>query len=111
MARPRRQRAGLGGIWPLSPEPGSRVVAPVSARPSVQVLPAKTASFAMADIKLLALAMDLRARACEMLSRAETIYDTDAEQTMRAVAACHEKLAQRVEHDSVGGRPSSDTLR
>jgi hypothetical protein len=35
--------------------------------------------------------------------------DMDTEQTMRAVAACHEKLAQRVEHYSVGGRPSSDT--
>ena len=65
----------------------------------------------MADIKLLALAMDLRARAREMLSRAETIYDMDTEQTMRAVAACHEQLAPRVEHDSVGGRPSSDTPR
>ncbi len=30
-----------------------------------------------------------------MLSRAETIYDMDTEQTMRAVAACHEKLAQQ----------------
>jgi hypothetical protein len=65
----------------------------------------------MADIKLLALAVDLRARAREMLSRAETIYDMDTERTIRAVATCHEKLAQRVEHDSVGGRPSSDTLR
>src|SRR5258708_39855597 len=111
LARPRRQRAGLGGIWPLRPEPGSRVVDPVSARPSIQVLPAKTASFAMADIKLLALAMDLRARAREMLSRDETIYDMYAQQTMRAVAGCPEKVAQRVEHDSVGGRPSSDTPR
>jgi hypothetical protein len=31
---------------------------------------------------------------------AETMYDVDAEQTMRAVAACHEKLAQQVEQDS-----------
>jgi hypothetical protein len=65
----------------------------------------------MADIKLLALAMDLRALAREMLFRAETIYDMDAEQTMRAVAACHEKLAQQIEHYSVGGHPSSDTPR
>jgi len=28
------------------------------------------------------------------------MYDTDAEQTMRDVAARHEKLAQRVEHGS-----------
>jgi hypothetical protein len=62
----------------------------------------------MVDVKLLSLAMDLRARAREMLSRAETIYDMDTEQRMRAVAACHEKLAQRLEHDSVGEHPKSD---
>jgi hypothetical protein len=62
----------------------------------------------MVDVKLLALARDLRARAREVLSRAETIYDIDAEQRMRAVAACHEKLAQGVEHDSVGGHLQSD---
>jgi hypothetical protein len=62
----------------------------------------------MVDVKLLSLAMDLRARAREMLSRAETIYDMDTEQRMRVVAACHEKLAQRVEHDSVGEHLQSD---
>jgi hypothetical protein len=62
----------------------------------------------MVDVKLLALARDLRARAREVLSRAETIYDIDVEQRMRAVAACHEKLAQGVEHDSVGGHLQSD---
>jgi hypothetical protein len=36
----------------------------------------------------------------EIQARAETMYDTDAEQTMRDVAARHEKLAQRVEHGS-----------
>jgi hypothetical protein len=64
--------------------------------------------FAMVDIKLLSLAMDLRARAREMLSRAESIYDIETEQRMRAVAACHEKLAQGVEHNSVGGHLQSD---
>jgi hypothetical protein len=59
-------------------------------------------SSVMVDVKLLSLAMDLRARAREMLSRAETVYDTDSEQRMRAIAACHEKLAQRLEHGSVG---------
>jgi hypothetical protein len=62
----------------------------------------------MVDVKLLGLARDLRARAREMLSRAETNYDMDTEQRMRAVAACHEKLAQGVEHDSVGGDLQSD---
>jgi hypothetical protein len=65
----------------------------------------------MQDIKLLALARDLRARAREMLSRAETIYDMDTEQRMRAVAACYEKLAQRVDHESVRGRFHSGTPR
>jgi hypothetical protein len=51
----------------------------------------------MIDINLLSLARDLRARAQEILARAETIYDTDAERTMREVAARLEKLAQRVE--------------
>jgi hypothetical protein len=51
----------------------------------------------MADVNLLSLARDLRARAQEILARAETIYDSDAEQTMREVAARHEKMAQRVE--------------
>ncbi len=54
----------------------------------------------MVDFNLLSLAWDLRARAQEILARAETIYDADAEQTMREVAARHEKLAQRVEHGS-----------
>jgi hypothetical protein len=54
-------------------------------------------SLEMVDINLLSLARDLRARAQEILARAETMYDTDAERTMREVAARHEKLAQRVE--------------
>jgi hypothetical protein len=54
-------------------------------------------SLEMIDINLLSLARDLRARAQEILARAETIYDTDAERTMREVAARLEKLAQRVE--------------
>ena len=65
----------------------------------------------MQDDKLLALARDLLARAREMSSRAETIYDMDSEQRMRAVAACYEKMAQRVEHESVRGRLHSGTPR
>jgi hypothetical protein len=62
----------------------------------------------MVDVKLLALATDLRARARELLSRAETNYDMETEQRIRAVAVCHEKLAQGVEYDSVGGHHQSD---
>ena len=54
----------------------------------------------MVDINLLSLARELRARAQEILARAETMYDSDAEQTMREVAARHEQLAQRVEQGS-----------
>jgi hypothetical protein len=51
----------------------------------------------MVDVKLLSLAMNLRARAQEILVRVETMYDVDAQQTMREVAARHEKFAERVE--------------
>jgi hypothetical protein len=51
----------------------------------------------MVDVNLLSLARELRARAQEILARAETMYDPDAERTMREVAARHEKMAQRVE--------------
>jgi hypothetical protein len=61
-------------------------------------------SLAMADVKLLSLAMDLRARAQDILVRAETIYDMDTEQRMRAVAARCEKFAQQVEQHSAEGR-------
>ena len=54
----------------------------------------------MVDVNLLSLAGDLRARAHEILARAETVYDTDTQQTMCEVAARHEKLAQRVEQGS-----------
>jgi hypothetical protein len=54
-------------------------------------------SFAMVDAKLLSLAMDLRARAQDILARAETMYDVDAQHTLREVAARHKKFAERVE--------------
>jgi hypothetical protein len=53
----------------------------------------------MVDIKLLSLAMDLRARAQDILVRAETMYDVDAQQTMREIAARCVKFAERVEFD------------
>jgi hypothetical protein len=65
----------------------------------------------MVDFNLLSLARDLRARAQEILARAETIYDTDAEQTMREVAARHEKLPQRVEQGPVRQECEEGLLR
>jgi hypothetical protein len=54
----------------------------------------------MPDQKLLALARDLRVRAKEILAKAETMSDADARETMHAVAAGYEKLAQRVEQEA-----------
>jgi hypothetical protein len=53
----------------------------------------------MVDVKLLSLAMDLRARAQDILVRAETMYDVDAQQTMREIAARCVKFAEQVEFD------------
>jgi hypothetical protein len=54
----------------------------------------------MPDANLLSLARDFRARAEEILTRAETMHDADTRQKMREVAAGYEKLAQRVEQRS-----------
>jgi hypothetical protein len=53
--------------------------------------------FALADVMLLLLAMDLRARAQDILAKTETTYDVDAQYTMCEVAARYEKFAERVE--------------
>jgi hypothetical protein len=52
----------------------------------------------MPDAQLLLLASNLRARAEEVLAKAETMSTADARSTMREVASRYEKLAQRVEH-------------
>jgi hypothetical protein len=49
---------------------------------------------------LLLLARDLRARAREVLAKAETMQDADARWQMREVAASYERLAQRLERAS-----------
>ena len=51
----------------------------------------------MPDLKLLALASSLRARAEEVLAQAETMKDTGAKQKMRGIAASYEKLALMLE--------------
>ena len=51
----------------------------------------------MPDLKLLGLARSLRARAEEVLAKAETMKDADAKQKKRDVAASYEKLAQQLE--------------
>ena len=57
----------------------------------------------MPDTDLLSLARDFRARAEEILTRAETMHDADTRQKMREVAAGYEKLAHRVERQSGEG--------
>jgi len=51
---------------------------------------------------LLLRARDLRARAREVLAKAETMQDADARQKMREVAAGYERLARRLEQESGG---------
>jgi hypothetical protein len=53
----------------------------------------------MSDSKLLALASSLRARAKEILAKAETMTDADAREMMRAVAAAYERLTDRLEKE------------
>jgi hypothetical protein len=54
----------------------------------------------MPDAELLSLAKTLRARAVEVLVRAETMVDADARQMMCELAARYDKLAERLEHES-----------
>jgi hypothetical protein len=51
----------------------------------------------MPDIQLLLLARDLRARAEEILAKAETMGDAGAREMMRGAAASYEKSALQVE--------------
>jgi len=53
--------------------------------------------------RLLSLARDLRARAREVLAKAETMKDADARQKMHEVAAGYERLAERLEKAAGGG--------
>jgi hypothetical protein len=55
--------------------------------------------------RLLSLARDLRARASEVLAKAETMKDADARQKMQEIAAGYERLARRLEEAS-GGKES-----
>jgi ubiquinone biosynthesis protein UbiJ len=50
---------------------------------------------------LLSLANDLRERAEEVLARAETFHDVEAQEMMRTIAANYEKLARKLEHLAV----------
>jgi hypothetical protein len=54
----------------------------------------------MPDLKLLARVRDLRARADEILAKAETMTDADAREMMRAVAVSYAKLAERLEEEA-----------
>ena len=51
----------------------------------------------MPDANLLSLARDFRARAEEILARAETFSDAEARRTMLDIADGYEKLAKRLE--------------
>jgi len=49
--------------------------------------------------RLLSLARDLRARARQVLDKAETMQDADARQKMLKVGARYERLARRLEEE------------
>jgi hypothetical protein len=51
----------------------------------------------MPDASFLLIASDLRARAEEVLARAETFNDADARQKLRKIAETYVKLAERLE--------------
>jgi hypothetical protein len=53
-------------------------------------------------VKLLALAREMRARAEEVLARAETFHDAQARRMMRETAEGYVKLAQRLEREAGG---------
>jgi len=53
---------------------------------------------------LLLRARDLRARAREVLAKAETMQDADARREMREVAAGYERLARRLETAAGGDK-------
>jgi len=50
--------------------------------------------------KFLSLARDLRARAREVLAKAETMQDADARRKMHEIATGYERLARRLEKAS-----------
>ena len=51
----------------------------------------------MPDPRVQLLARDLRARAEEIWSRAETFHDAEARQKLREIAASYEKWARQLE--------------
>jgi hypothetical protein len=51
----------------------------------------------MPDPRLLLLVSELRARAEEIRTRAETFHDEEARQELRKIAATYVKLAERLE--------------
>ena len=55
------------------------------------------------DTQLLLLARDPRARAEEVLARAETFHDADARQKLHKIAASYVKLAERLEQRARDG--------
>jgi hypothetical protein len=55
---------------------------------------------AMPDLKLLALAKELRDRAAGALVRVETFHDPDCKRLMRQIAATYEELAERLEKEA-----------
>jgi len=78
----------------------NRLHCPLAANKSPAIRTLRVALFKgvpMLDRELQSLARGFRARAKEILHRAETMHDSEARVKMREIAAGYESLAQRVE--------------
>src|SRR5258707_385599 len=64
------------------------------------VEPTKNEGRHVRDPEIRVLVSSWRARAQELLSKAETMQDAEAQQTMREIAAKYETLAQQVEQQT-----------
>ena len=85
----------------IKPQPGQKNDASEATRPQLVIVWLPECGYwgaaKMPNLKLLARVCDLRARAEEILAKAESMTDADARDMMRAVAVSYEKLARRLE--------------
>jgi len=89
----RKRARARASAWNLTHLPALRAQCP----PSKKLAP-------MVDVDIRLLAREFRARAEEMLLRAETMHDGDARLRLCEIAASYERLAQWVEQ----GEPPRD---
>src|SRR5258706_16469961 len=88
----------------IKPQAGEKNDASEATRPQLMIVCLPECGYwgaaKMPNLKLLARVCDLRARAEEILAKAESMTDADARGMMRAVAVSYEKLARRLEQEA-----------